>query len=1051
MSTPYVADNERVQMKEVLDALCEEGRLDVCTAFVDAYGIACLQGAAKAGDSRLLVGYELADMPQAKDLATFAMADEWKRTGADPIQRIRDDEAVQAAIHTLEEPGLEVAKTTARTHSKLYVTPQMGVAGSSNLTRAGIEGQRELNLLHDDPETVARLREWFEAIWRESKEALRSDFKQELKDWVSSTRFEQYAPFHPYAKAIYERYRYRFVSLAARESDVNLAAFQQEGRETSLGILAEHKCCIIADAVGLGKTYIALGAMQQRSRSRKRSQKRILVICPAQLEGVWEHAGHNQGIMLHTESMETLGRSGEDAVDRRLEELGEYALVIVDEAHNFRNPNTNRFQNLMRVLQGGPEDKEVLMLTATPINNGVGDLYSLYRLMTRDRDDFFLTTNLGIRSLQEFFRRVEKGEASVTDLLLETMVCRSRMDIRRRQENGEVIIINDMEVRFPDRRLITLEYSLGVDRVQIDYDQISLAIENLTLGAYNVEQYAKDPDNAQNQAFMRLQTLFKMLLLKRLESSVVSFVSTAEKLLDFSDKVLSMLRRGMQLTADEYRKLQLDFSSQLMDDDEGEASDSAYLKNLQEKDAARYDVARLAADVQRDHALLKPLIDAGRQLMGREDGKLQRLKEELRRRLPKEKVLLFTFYSDTAEYLHRELTGDEEFMRAVGSPRIEVIVGSGRRSGAQKAAIVQDFAPKANNVLTEPAHPIQCLISTDVLSEGQNLQDCGFLINYDLHFNPVRMIQRNGRIDRLFSEHGEITIANFFPEGGLEEQLGIVQRLQNKIATIQENMPVDSSVIGEKVRVFSLEELRKTRQGDTFVLDKIDAENPVNRFQDILNEVIKMLQDFGIEDINKIPYGCQSNKRSTHRGVFICVLAGKTDDPHACWWLYYPLEVDAARSLFPEPVQEPSGIIEMIRSKRPEHDSESHPDFQPREIRWDIILDAKKRTREMLLQQGRDAAVGQRWAKTHINHKLKLFFAPLQDGLSPDLEARLGRFSLERDSAEAETLLREAKVTGNALPLRDWLEENLPKLKATRENLKTMPLTVVSYMELVPG
>jgi superfamily II DNA or RNA helicase len=1049
MSSPYVADNERVKMKDVLDALCEQGELDVCTAFVDAYGIACLQGAAEAGDSRLLVGYELADMPQTKDIATFEMADEWKRTGADPVQRIRDDEAVRAAIHTLDEPGLQVAKTTTLTHSKLYVSPHMGVAGSSNLTRAGIEGQRELNLLHDYPETVARLREWFDAIWRESKDAERSDFKQELKDWISNTRFEQYAPFHPYAKAIYERYRHRFVSLAARESDINLAAFQQEGRETSLGILAEHKCCIIADAVGLGKTYIALGAMQQRSRSRKRSQKKILVICPAQLEGVWERAGHNQGIMLHTESMETLGRNGEDAVDRRLEELGEYALVIVDEAHNFRNPNANRFQNLMRVLQGGPEDKEVLMLTATPINNSVGDLYSLYRLMTRDRDDFFLTTNLGIRSLQDFFKSVEKGVASVTDLLLETMVCRSRVDIRRRQENGEVIIINDKEVRFPDRRLITLEYSLGADGVQVDYDQISLAIENLTLGAYNVEQYSKNPDNAQNQTLMRLQTLFKMLLLKRLESSVVSFVSTAEKLLDFSDKVLSMLQKGLQLTADEYRKLQLDFSSQLMDDDEGEASDSAYLKNLQEKDASQYDVARLAADVEQDHDLLNPLIASARRLMGRDDGKLQRLKKELRERLPNEKVLLFTFYSDTAEYLHRELTGDEEFMRAIGIKRIEVIVGGVK--GAQKSAMVQDFAPKANDVLSEPARPIQCLISTDVLSEGQNLQDCGFLINYDLHFNPVRMIQRNGRIDRLFSEHKEITISNFFPEGGLEAQLGIVERLQNKIATIQENMPVDSSVIGEKVRIFSLEELRKTRQGDIAVLEAIDAENPVNRFHDMLNEVIKMLQEFGIEDINRIPYGCQSNKRSTHRGVFICVLAGKTEDPHACWWLYYPLEAGAAQSLFPEPVQEPSGIIEMIRSQRPEHDSESHPDFQPREIRWDIILDAKQRAREMLLQQGRDAAVGQKWAKTHINHRLKLFFAPLQDGLSADIEARLGRFSLERDKAEVEPLLREAKETGNAVPLRDWLEENLPKLKATRENLQTMLLTVVSYMELVPG
>ncbi len=1042
----FIVDNNRVRMKDTLDALLDSKSLDVAVAFVDAYGVAQLNAMPPDSKCRLLVGYDLSDMPQNNDVVTFQMAEEWRKSGLDPVHRVNDDETVFNAIAALERESLQAKRTALQTHSKLYVNERIGVVGSSNLTRSGIMGQRELNLIHQHPNAIAQLREWFQSNWDEASRAERSDFKNELVEWLRTNRLRRFAPFHPYAKAIFERYRSRFISLASSPSDINLAVFQEEGRETALGILAEHKCCIIADAVGLGKTYIALGAMQKRARNRKRSHKRVLVICPAQLESVWRRAANNQGIMIETESMETLGNQNGSGSERRLSELEDFALVIVDEAHNFRNPATNRFNSLMRILQGGPDDKETLFLTATPINNGIGDLYSLYRLMTRDQDDFFLNTNLRIRSLQEFFKRVEKGFVSTTDLLLETMVCRSRLDIRRRQENGETIIINDREVRFPNRKMISLEYRLGSDDETVDIDHIAKAIENLTLGAYNIEQYALVPDLQRNQTFMRLQTLFKMLLLKRLESSVISFVSTAENLRDFSRKVVEMLQKGRRLTADEYRRMQMTFARQLEDDDEGEGS--AYLRDIGEKDASQYDIERLSNDVETDLRILSPLVNRIKRCLGGNDGKLRRLKVELCKLLPDQKALIFTSYSDTAEYLYRELTEDDEFLKRVSHARIEMIVGG--VTSSEKNAIVQDFAPIANERKGPPERPIQCLISTDVLSEGQNLQDCGFLINYDLHFNPVRMIQRNGRIDRLFSEHESITIANFFPEGGLEEQLGLIERLQQRIATIQENMPVDASVIGEKVRVFSLEELRRTRSGDVTVLDAIDAENPINRFHDMLNEVIKMLQEFGIEEINRIPWGCQSNKRATYRGVFLCVAAGKTDDPIACWWLYYPLDSNDKDKSLPEPIQEPSRIIDLIRSSRPEREDDHHPDFSPRAIRWDIALEAKKRCREMLRELERSRDLGQVWSRTHINHKLISFFSAHGDGLEVNIEARLRRHSLERDKAEGERLLREATRSGNTSDLIAWMDEKLPQFQRRTENAETVPLTVAAYLELTP-
>lgn len=1046
MANQFVADNNRCKMRDALDHMVSSPNLDVCTAFLDSYGISAIGNAAEAGGCRLLVGFDLSDMPAGQDIVTFQMAEEWKASGEDPVRRQSDDEFLSAAIQCLQLPTFEVAKAALRTHSKLYVNETVGLVGSSNLTRAGIEGQRELNLFQHEPEAISRLREWFAEMWGDAKKAERADFKQELIEWLQTARLKRFAAFHPYAKAIFERYRHRFVSLAASSSDVDLAVFQEEGRDTALGILAEHRCCIIADAVGLGKTFVALGAMHRRARARQRAQRCVLVICPAQLERVWQRAGRDQGIALTTESMETLGSTSGASSDARLRTLEKYALVIVDEAHNFRNHMANRFQSLMEVLQGGPQDKEVLLLTATPINNSIDDLYSLYRLMTKDRDDFFETTNLRIRSLREFFKNVAKHGVSTNDLLLETMVCRSRLDIRRRQDKGEVIVINEKEVRFPNRHMVSLEYGLSVSGDTLKYDELAATIESLTLAAYNVEQYSRLPDAKKSETFLRLQSLFRILLLKRLESSVVSFISTAENLLRFSDRVVHALREGRRLTNDEYRKLQLDLQDQLLEDADGKGS--AYLEDLKERDASEYDIDRLEAEVAIDHQLLEPLISKARALVGKKDGKIIRLKEELRKLLPDQKVLIFTFYADTADYIYEQLTTDKEFMESIGNVRIEEATGDPTKK-FNKARIVEEFAPIANNADKKPTHPIQCLVSTDVLSEGQNLQDCGYLINYDLHFNPVRMIQRNGRIDRLFSPHEEITVANFFPEGGLEEQLKIVERLQRKIEQIQDRIPTDTSVIGEAVRVFSLDELRRTRSGDVSIIDEIDAQNPINRFHDILNEVIKMLQDFGIDEVSRIPFGCQSNKRSTHRGVFICVIAGKREDHKNCWWLYYPLD-PSSTNLFPEPTQEPSRIIDLIRSPKPASEDLYHPDITPREIKWDIILDAKRRCREMLVAQCRNEAQGQVWATNHINKKVQRFLAGRPDALPNELTRRLGRFTLEKHKAEAEEMLKDAQRTGNASAFIEWLDGTLSPIAHAGDNPETMPLEVVSYLELVP-
>ena len=205
LSNQFVADNDRFKMREALDHMVDSAHLDVCTAFLDAYGVSAIGSAAEGGELRLLVGFDLSDIPIAQDTVSFQMAEEWNASGEDPVHRLADEESVRNAVNVLQLPTFQAVKAALRTHSKLYVTEDTGVVGSSNLTRSGIEGQRELNLFQHEPKAVARLREWFSSMWNEAKLQERADFKQELIQWLETTRLKRFAPFHPYAKAIFER------------------------------------------------------------------------------------------------------------------------------------------------------------------------------------------------------------------------------------------------------------------------------------------------------------------------------------------------------------------------------------------------------------------------------------------------------------------------------------------------------------------------------------------------------------------------------------------------------------------------------------------------------------------------------------------------------------------------------------------------------------------------------------------------------------------------------------------------------------------------------
>ncbi|HDN80640.1 MAG TPA: helicase [Chloroflexi bacterium] len=654
-------------------------------------------------------------------------------------------------------------------------------------------------------------------------------------------------------------------------------------------MLERHRGVLIADAVGLGKTYIGMGILEHYliGKRRRGHIPRGLVICPAQLRDLlWQPKLSEYNITSTVLSMEELGRS-----NFNWRAYNNFDIVLVDESHNFRNPGTQRYRNLMNLLATGKRDKRLVLMTATPINNTIWDLYHQISLITRGEDGYY--RDYGIRNLQAFFRAVERGEAELFDLLEEVAVRRSRYDIRRRQEAGERIILPGKgEIRFPERQLEAIHYDL-TRTYDGFYAEVATAIEALTLVPYNIEQFRKEKDREAELVIERNNALIgilKTVFLKRLESSLAAFEASVTRAAEFQRRFFDILvKEGRLLDSPHYRKI-------LAMEEEGETADvEAIIADLPEVSIADYDISAIRDALENDLRLFEGILRRLEKIRGAEeaqrDGKLVAVKKRLAELLAAgHKVLLFTYYQDTANYLYNQLQADAEWQRLAGNPQIGLITGD--TAPATRAQLVRRFAPKANAPELETAEPrpldgpeLNLLISTDVLSEGQNLQDADVLVNYDLHWNPVRLIQRAGRIDRLGSPFGKLLIINCFPEEGLEELLRLVERLQRRIRDIDRTVGLDASVLGEVITPRSLDELRRLKAGDRTVLDELEREAELISADEMKLPLVLALQQWGEEKVRDIPLGIHSGKLGPVRGIF---LAFRARDRH--FWRFYPAD-----------------------------------------------------------------------------------------------------------------------------------------------------------------
>lgn len=610
--------------------------------------------------------------------------------------------------------------------------------------------------------------------------------------------------------------------------------FQKDAVLAIINKLERYNGCILADSVGLGKTFTALAVVKYYENRNKS----VLVLCPKKLVENWNTYKDNYinnpiaadrlnyDVLFHTDLSRTHGVSNGLDLDRL--NWGNYDLVVIDESHNFRNgvgthSNTqeNRYTKLMdKIIKAGVKTK-VLMLSATPVNNRFLDLKNQLSLAYEDDSENMSKQLNTSKSIEEIFRQAQRAfnawnklepESRTTDALLKTLdfdffelldsvtIARSRKHIEKYYNTAAI-------GKFPERRKpISLCPKLTDLNLAINYNDIYEKLSQLSLCIYIPSKYIfpsrlgnyiindeYDRNLVQLTQFGREEGIRKLMsinLLKRLESSVQSFRLTLNRIKDYIEKTIKSI--------DNYERngdsnIDLDESSNIEFDIDDDNTDYFTVGKKVKINLADMDYQSWRSDLKHDAETLDALISMVTDITPEHDSKLQELLKLISNKIENpinpgnKKVLIFSAFSDTAEYLYEHVS---TYIKSKYDLNSAVITGS-----IDGKTTVKGFGATLNNVLTcfsplskgrdvlmpESNTDIDILIATDCISEGQNLQDCDYLVNYDIHWNPVRIIQRFGRVDRIGSKNAQIQLVNFWPDMDLDEYINLKNRVETRM------------------------------------------------------------------------------------------------------------------------------------------------------------------------------------------------------------------------------------------------------------------------------
>ena len=774
-------------------------------------------------------------------------------------------------------------------HIKKQNDTENAIIGSSNFTRNGLGfGFRpniELNLELNDRRDIEDLNQWFKEIWNSEHT---EDVKRKVLNYLEKI-YADNSPEFIYYKTLYhlfedfldeqEKGKLLNESVGFIETKIwnMLYDFQKDGVKGAINKILNNNGCIIADSVGLGKTFEALAIIKYFLLRNYR----VLVLCPKKLRENWTQFRadvDNQfnllasdkfeyTVLSHTDLSRTTGKS--DGRSLATFSWSNFDLVVIDESHNFRNYSKghykedgtysqSRYNKLLEdIIKSGVQTK-VLMLSATPVNNNLKDLRNQIYLITEENDNA-LTDSTGIKNIGQTLKVAqtqfsnwakkrkthsltndslyEKLDSSFFKLLDVMSISRSRKHIKN---HYNMKLIGE----FPKRKTpMSIYPDIDIKNEFPTYDKLNSKILKFKLSLYNPSKYVKkefqemyrEKASGRKMAFDQktrehfLIGMMRVNFLKRLESSIESFEISLERTINKIKNLLEKIEKfGVAQTLQNEIDTEILIEDIDIEEDDGiaEASEMWQVGSKLKFELAHLQIDKWKEELTKDLEQLTGIFIAAKKVTPERDEKLAKLKDLIENKIdnpintlsclksketiPNKKIVIFTVFADTAMYLYNNLN---EWITTKFNINIALVTGgdSNNKTTFNPALfkqqtkfnnILTNFSPRSKNRDKIKAMPqdseIDILIATDCISEGQNLQDCDYLINYDIHWNPVRIIQRFGRIDRLGSTNKEIQLVNFWPTENLNKYINLTERVKDRMALVDITTTGEDNVLDLK-------------------------------------------------------------------------------------------------------------------------------------------------------------------------------------------------------------------------------------------------------------
>lgn len=728
----------------------------------------------------------------------------------------------------------------------------MLVPNDLNLKTLGIEKSSSPMLLTNIIDENNQFLSIFENAWSTSKK----DAKQKVISLIEKTA-KIYSPEKLYKFTLNNIFQNKTFDEIA-EQRLNKTGFKSSvvwnmlynfQKDAVLGAIEKIESfggCIIADSVGLGKTFEALAIMKYYNLRNDR----ILVLCPKKLRENWviysmisdvrnilAKDRMNFDVLNHTDLSRESGISG--LINLATINWGNYDLVVIDESHNFRNNNPRkntigRYQRLMDdIIKAGVKTK-VLMLSATPVNTRMNDIKNQIAFITEQEDDLLLDYGIenidtSLRIAQQKFNGWLKANRSQTgnrDGLVNALngdyfkildlltIARSRKHIEKYYDTSDI-------GKFPERlKPITINTDFDLSKTFPQMGEVNMLLNDLDLKFYSPLSFVRDDKREiyekkydyttkTGSVFSQLDRenslihLMRVNLLKRLESSVHAFTLTINTLLK---QVNDLLARIEKIDTDEYYSNDLDIGNLDADDDR---LDDLLIGGKIKVLLSDLDLLKFKESLSDDQRKLEELYAMAAVVDAARDAKLKDLLHKIEEKLANpinegnRKVIVFSAFADTVKYLYKALSDDLKNKHGVFSA---LITGSDENKSNMPHtkmdlnSLLINFSPlskKRETIFPKENNQIDILFCTDCISEGQNLQDCDYLVNYDIHWNPVRIIQRFGRIDRIGSKNDKIQLVNFFPNLDLDSYIDLIARVKGRMQLLDTSATGDENIIDE--------------------------------------------------------------------------------------------------------------------------------------------------------------------------------------------------------------------------------------------------------------